>query len=152
MAYAQTISEDIKKFAKDNPRFEASLKMLNDTKFTTLDTILLSYPNTLPNGSQVIGVFLADNENIKFDKDRKFKQDYIVKNIDGSFTSYTKTDTPNKHVRPIEEFRDKIGAGKHYGTDKGGFDHWYNSVEDLPQDVESLVEQASKIIQEITAH
>jgi hypothetical protein len=151
MAYAQTISEDIRKFAEKNPRFEASLKMLNDTKFITLDTILLTYPDTLPENSQVIGVFLADIENIKSNKHRKFKQDYIVKHSDNSFTSYTKTNKPNKHVRPIEEFRDKIGAGKHYGTDSGGFDHWYNSIDDLPQDVESLVEQARKITQEITA-
>lgn len=150
MAYAQTISEDIRKFAKDNPRFEASLKMLNDTKFISLDTILLSYPDTLPKGSQVIGVFLADKENIKLKKDRKFKQDYIVKNLDGSFTSYTKTDTPNKHVRPIEEFRNKIGAGKHYGTDSGGFDHWYNSADDLPQDVETLVSQANEIVESLS--
>lgn len=150
MAYAETISKDIREFAKDNPRFETSLKMLNDTKFISLDTILLSYPDTLPDGSQVIGVFLADKENIKSNKDRKFKQDYIVKNPDGSFTSYTKTDTPNKHVRPIEEFRDKIGARKHYGTESGGFDHWYNSVNDLPQDVETLISQANDIVERLT--
>ena len=150
MAYAQTISKDIRQFAKNNPRFGASLKMLNDTKFSTLDTILLSYPETLPNGSQVIGVFLADIENIKSNKDRKFKQDYIVKNPDGSFISYTKTDTPNKHVRPIEEFRDKVGAGKHYGTENDGFDHWYNTVNDLPRDVESLISQANYIVERLT--
>ncbi|HMS30945.1 MAG TPA: hypothetical protein PJ984_00940 [Candidatus Saccharibacteria bacterium] len=149
MAYSYPISDEIKQFAKANPRFEASLKMLNDTDYITLNTIILSYPDTLPEGSQVIGVFLANKSAIKQGKGKFFKQDYIVKHTDGTFTSYTKTDKPNKHVRPIEEFVKNIGASKHYGTDKkSGLDHWYYSVDELPDIIRP---EAQEISQTLTA-
>lgn len=132
MAYSYPISAEIKQFAQENPRFETSLKMLNDDEYITLNTIILSYPDTLPEGSQVIGVFFAHKDNITKGNGVQFKQDYIVKKPDDTFVSYTKTSSPNSVVRPIEEFKDKIGAGKHYGTDKSGFDHWYSSVDELP--------------------
>ena len=132
MAYSYPISDEIKKFAQENPRFEASLKMLNDDEYITLNTIILSYPDTLPEGSQVIGVFFAHKANITKNTGVQFKQDYIIKHPDGTFTSVTKTSTPNRHVMPIEKFKKDVGAGKHYGTDKGGFDHWYYSVDELP--------------------
>ncbi len=123
--------------------------MLNDTDYITLNTIILSYPDTLPEGSQVIGVFLANKSAIKQGKGKFFKQDYIVKHTDGTFTSYTKTDKPNKHVRPIEEFVKNIGASKHYGTDKkSGLDHWYYSVDELPDIIRP---EAQEISQTLTA-
>ncbi|MBI4948325.1 hypothetical protein HY844_02100 [Candidatus Berkelbacteria bacterium] len=132
MAYSYPISDGIKKFAKDNERFEASLKMLNDDEYITLNTIILSYPNTLPEGSQVIGIFFAHKANIAKGSGVQFKQDYIIKQPDDTFISVTKTATPNKQVMPIEEFARKVGDGKHYGTDKGKLDHWYYSVDELP--------------------
>lgn len=142
MAYSYPISAEIKQFAQGNPRFEASLKMLNDDEYITLNTIILSYPDTLPEGSQVIGVFFAHKANLVKDSGVQFKQDYIVKHPGGTFTSYTKTKAPNKHVRPIEEFRDKIGAGKHYGTNrKDGLDHWYYSVDELPDIMRAEAEE-----------
>jgi hypothetical protein len=48
---------------------------------------------------------------------------------------------------PIEEFKNRVGAGKHYGTDSGGLDHWYYSVYDLP---EPIRENALRIIKELT--
>lgn len=141
MAYSYPISDDIKKFAQENPRFEASLKMLNDDEYVTLNTIILSYPDTLPEGSQVIGVFFAHKANIARNGGVQFKQDYIIKHPDGTFTSVTKTSTPNSHVMPIEKFKKDVGAGKHYGTDKGGFDHWYYSVDDLPDILHAEAEE-----------
>ncbi len=148
MAYSYPISDEIKQFAKDNPRFEASLKMLNDTDYITFNTIILSYPDTLPKGSQVIGIFFANKPALKVGKGKLFKQDYIVKHLDGTFTSYTKTDKPNKYVRPIEEFVKNIGAGKHYGTDtKAGLDHWYYSVSELPDIIRP---EAQEVLQSLS--
>lgn len=132
MAYSFPISDDIKKFAEQNPRFEASLKMLNDDDYITLNTIILTYPDTLSNGTQVIGIFFAHKANIAKGTGIQFKQDYIIKQLDGTFTSVTKTSMPNKQVMPIEVFAKKVGYGKHYGTDKGNLDHWYYSVDELP--------------------
>lgn len=143
MAYTYPISAEIKQFANENPRFEASLKMLNDAEYITLNTIILSYPDTLPEGSQVIGVFFAHKANITKGNGVQFKQDYIIKHPDNSFTSVTKTSTPNGQVMPIEKFKKDVGAGKHYGTDKGSFDHWYYSVDELP---DILQDEAKEIV------
>jgi len=147
MGYSYPISEEIKEYAKNNPRFGRSLKMLNDNDYVTLDTILVSYPDTLPQGSQVIGVFFAHKVNLVRNKGVLFKQDYIINHGDGTFTSVTKTSTPSKNVMPIEEFKKRVGAGKHYGTDYGSFDHWYYSVADLPKPIR---ENAFRIITELT--
>jgi len=132
MAYSFPISDEIKKYAEQNPRFNSSLKMLNDDDYITLNTIILSYPDTLPEGSQVIGVFYANKSAIKAGKGKLFKQDYIIKHPDNTFTSVTKTNMPNKQVMPIEEFKNKVGAGKNYGTETGNLDHWYYKVDELP--------------------
>jgi hypothetical protein len=143
MAYSYPISDDIKRFSRNNQRFEASLKMLNDDEYITLNTIILSYPDTLPEDSQVIGVFFAHKENIKLGKGIQFKQDYIIKRPDGTFTSVTKTTTPNKQVMPIEEFAKKIGNGKNYGTDKDSLDHRYYSVDELPDIIRPEAQEIS---------
>src|SRR4051812_31541508 len=104
--------------------------MLNDDEYVTMNTVILSYPDTLPEGNQVIGVFFGHKANLQRKEGVLFKQDYIIKRPDGSFTSVTKTSAPNKSVMPIEEFKKKIGAGKHYGTDKGTLDHHYYSVDE----------------------
>lgn len=132
MAYSYPISDGIKNFAEKYPRFRESLKMLNDDEYVTMNTILLTYPDTLPSDSQVIGIFFGHKANLKKKKGVLFKQDYIIKNPDGSFVSVTWTNSPNKHVMPMKQFANKVGAGKHYGTDRGSLDHWYYSVDELP--------------------
>ncbi len=144
MAYSYPISDDIKKFAKNNQRFEASLKILNDDEYITLNTIILSYPDTLPQGSQVIGVFFAHKGNLRRGKGILFKQDYIIKHPDSTFTSVARTPVPNKQVMPIKEFAKKIGAGKHYGTDKNSFNHWYYSIDELPDKLRHEARQIKK--------
>ena len=44
-----------------------------------------------------------------------------------------KDKTPNKQVRPIEEFEKEIAAGKYYGTENSKLDHHYYSVSELPE-------------------
>ena len=146
MAYSFPISDDIKSFAKQNKRFETSLKMLNDDEYITLNTIILTYPDTLPEGNQVIGVFFAHRANIKRGTGIQFKQDYIIKRTDGTFTSVTKTTTPNRQVMPIEEFAKKIGAGKHYGTDRNSLDHWYYAVDELPDIIRPEAQEISQTL------
>ena len=143
MAYSYPISDGIKQFAKDNERFEASLKMLNDDEYITLNTIILSYPDTLPKGSQVIGIFFAHKANIAKGSGIQFKQDYIIKQLDDTFISVTKTAMPNKQVMPIEVFAKKVGNGKNYGTDKGSLDHWYYSVDELPDIIRPEAQEIS---------
>lgn len=143
MAYSYPMSDDIKQFANDNERFEASLKMLNDDEYITPNTIILTYPDTLPKGTQVIGLFFAHKASIAKNTGIQFKQVYIIKKLDGTSTSVTKTATPNGQVMPTEMFAKKVGAGKHYGTDKGNFDHWYYSVDELPDIIRPEAQEIS---------
>jgi hypothetical protein len=149
VAFSYPISAEIKQFANQYHRFADSLKMLNDSDYVTLNTIILSYPPTLPNGSQVIGVFYANIKSIHANKGVLFKQDYIVKSPDGEFTSYTATKSPNKQVRPLSEFLQTIARGGLYGTDNGKkLDHHYFEVNRLP---EELREEAAELIQKYGA-
>lgn len=142
MTYPDPISKEIRDYANTNPRFRDSLKMLNDDEFIALNTIILTYPDTLPVGYEVIGVFHGCKSKLRTSKGILFKQDYIVKDTEGNFTLYTWTPEPNHHVRPIKEFKEKIGAGKHYGSDKpGGFDHWYMAVNELPIELQKEAQE-----------
>lgn len=123
-------SIQLKEYIKKNPGFKISLKLYNLSRFVVFQTIFLSYSPVYPQ-DEVIGIFYCDIENVRKSKSPFFKQDYIVNHNNGVFTSYTSIKTQTRDVKHINDFFNKYGKRKYYGTDRGKGDHHYDNVSDL---------------------
>lgn len=123
-------STGLTEYISKNPNFKISLKLYNPSRFEVFQRIFLSYPPDFPN-DEVIGLIYCDKEIVKKNKKPFFKQDYIVNHRNGTFTSYTSISSQTKDVKHINDFFNKYGRGKYYGTDKGKGDHYYDNISDL---------------------
>jgi hypothetical protein len=126
-------SASLKRFINDHPEFEATLNAWQSTEQNILPVILLTSIAEQPD-EQIIGVFRY-NEESRNDKSKPiFIQDYIVHDLEDDYVLYS--DAPGRtepSVKSIDEFSADYGMGKYYGTDKGKLDHFYFSVDELPE-------------------
>lgn len=129
-------------FIDNHPEFLRALKLSNTNRFQYIPLIFTSStPNTHPlTKDQVIGMWYIDKNNYYAGRHPFFKQDFIInKNslqieyiVFASRAIMRRESSP--YIKSIDDFFQDYGQGGQYYHNENRWDHYYNTVNDLPDE------------------